>query len=1105
MSLQVWFRLFVAAVFATLAAGELELLTYANAVFGAPAARSSPPSVALPPFDASAPASFAFAGTLTPGSGTDELLAFSARASGVVRAFVDDHLVLDDSAAGCNRSLATWNAWPARANVSVPFRLEFTHRAADAACPAPVLQLLWEGNVTEPVPSSAFAPPPASGPRAELAALRARLYEPAVPWQTYWAPSMAAHALQPTGLLLQLSVGTVGGAYLGDVRVFPDLKPAWVRAGGHSFNGSDYTAMHVSRWLAGPSGAPLNATVSLFTTAVTAGGFPCAGTEGNGGPRCDLVALAACEGGDCGQLLLVVSASYAWSGQGGVACNATTLTATPAGFAPVTAFAATPPTEALGLRVHSAAFPSSALLLPFSTAASLPWPGPGGGANLSVAVVSTGALRAPDDAVALIAAARTRYDAGALPFGAVADLYEPMRAVLAWNTLYAHFVGVYTPVSRNWYAGDDIGTFVWDVYFAAVMMTTDSTDARARDLACMNVITTTLSRTMSGMVPNYISGQSGTYDRTEPAVGAWAVRVLRDRYSGAALAVDWLPELLLDALAAWNDWFHAARRNVGVLAALGADGLADAISLGSDDTSPPGLNTPHTLAAARYESGLDNSPQYDGDDGQCSGPTCPCTFNASNSLMNLYDVAFTTYHIVDADAIVDLAGPLNRSDVVPRMRERAQRAAAALNSAMYAPALGHGGTYANALLNGTFVPRWAPTVFSPMIAGIVPRERVDAMMALLGDPEYFCVNETHHGSGGPSSTILLTFGAPGAATTASCVSDACIIDAVLTNYGASPGLEGIVLSAAAGPSPTFAEPLNLYLAPSYGGASALATAALAPTDPAFSPARLEGYCAASASEATPVPLTLWSLPQEALPVAAPTDICSPMKGTDYVGYDLENKTTANVGACCAYCEATPGCVLWKWASGDARCYLKSGMVSPTPCPDCIVGTSLPPPRRSPAFVTCGSASCNASAAAAGFVPVGATPMCYSSAASTPLDWPCSVALPAIARTDAAFGDQTYWRGRAWAPQLFLVWLGLQRYADVPSAAAARATLVSMATRTFRRQLINFGQINENLDGLLGLGSDSGRADSYYHWGALNAFVSPPTLSLSTPTSQPTHP
>ena len=115
-------------------------------------------------------------------------------------------------------------------------------------------------------------------------------------------------------------------------------------------------------------------------------------------------------------------------------------------------------------------------------------------------------------------------------------------------------------------------------------------------------------------------------------------------------------------------------------------------------------------------------------------------------------------------------------------------------------------------------------------------------------------------------------------------------------------------------------------------------------------------------------------------------------------------------------------------------------------------------------------------------------MCFGAPVATPTDWPCLVPLPSMGRSDVAFPEQTYWRGRAWAPQTFLVFVGLARYADVPEADAARRTLVRMAAQVFLGQLEKFGQVNENLDGLLGLGSDSQRADSYYHWGALNGFV-----------------
>jgi len=73
----------------------------------------------------------------------------------------------------------------------------------------------------------------------------------------------------------------------------------------------------------------------------------------------------------------------------------------------------------------------------------------------------------------------------------------------------------------------------------------------------------------------------------------------------------WFVELLFPALVGWNDWSWRHRRSEGVLAAGETDGQVALISLGSDATVPPGQNAPHTLAAARYESGLDNSPMYD--------------------------------------------------------------------------------------------------------------------------------------------------------------------------------------------------------------------------------------------------------------------------------------------------------------------------------------------------------------------------------------------------------------------------------------------------------------------------------------------------------------
>jgi hypothetical protein len=179
-----------------------------------------------------------------------------------------------------------------------------------------------------------------------------------------------------------------------------------------------------------------------------------------------------------------------------------------------------------------------------------------------------------------------------------ARLFLPMRDVLAWNTVYTHALHVYTPVSRAWAQGDDGGTtFVWDVFFAAIMLGTDSASTRARDIAHANVITTVMSRTVTGMVPNYRTGKTCTYDRTEPMLGGWTLQILHEVFGD-----QWVADLLVPQLVRWNNWTWERRLAGGFLAAAGDPSFL--ISLGSDATSPAGLNTPHTLAAARYVRGM---------------------------------------------------------------------------------------------------------------------------------------------------------------------------------------------------------------------------------------------------------------------------------------------------------------------------------------------------------------------------------------------------------------------------------------------------------------------------------------------------------------------
>jgi hypothetical protein len=245
----------------------------------------------------------------------------------------------------------------------------------------------------------------------------------------------------------------------------------------------------------------------------------------------------------------------------------------------------------------------------------------------------------------------------------VADLALPLFDVLAWNTLFTTSLHVYTPVSRTFggSASDDAATtFVWDVFFAAVMFglagPEHASSLRARDIAYANIITMVFSRTATGMVPNYCNGQGGqtcTYDRTEPMVGSWSLQILHSVFGD-----DWPVQLLFPALLGWNQWTWDARIAEGSLGAGLPDGKTALISLGSDGPPlvPLGLNTPHTLSAARYESGLDNSPQYDGQlDGNEGYGLGPVRFNNTTNRMELYDVAFTAYHARDGQALLEMS------------------------------------------------------------------------------------------------------------------------------------------------------------------------------------------------------------------------------------------------------------------------------------------------------------------------------------------------------------------------------------------------------------------------------------------------------------------
>ena len=128
------------------------------------------------------------------------------------------------------------------AETPMPIRVHYARLCpAGAAGAAGALSLLWSsaaGGALTVIPAAAFSPA-LSGAQEAREAMRRRLYEPAVPWQTYVRSSMGAHTLQPSGLVVRLGLADLAGppatavSMDGGGEAAVTVAPELLGAGGH--------------------------------------------------------------------------------------------------------------------------------------------------------------------------------------------------------------------------------------------------------------------------------------------------------------------------------------------------------------------------------------------------------------------------------------------------------------------------------------------------------------------------------------------------------------------------------------------------------------------------------------------------------------------------------------------------------------------------------------------------------------------------------------------------------------------------------------------------------------------------------------------------------
>jgi hypothetical protein len=323
--------------------------------------------------------------------------------------------------------------------------------------------------------------------------------------------------------------------------------------------------------------------------------------------------------------------------------------------------------------------------------------------------IATGKRRTLATIEAIVERQRQAYEQSVASAGTAAPILDAIETTLGWDTIYEPDQRrVISPVSRVW--NQNWGGYVlfdWDTFFAATLASIGN-----RDLAYANAMEILREETPGGFVPNFARPGGGkSFDHSEPPVGAITVLGLYQQFNDRWFLADTFEPLL-----SWNRWWDQHRQIQGYLA-WGDDGKTDLTDL--DD----GFR--ETRQGAIYESGLDNSPMYDG-----------AVYNPQSHLLEMADVGLMSLYIADCDALARIANVLGRAAEARELRDRTARYRASL-ATLWSE---QDGIFLNKDLHtGQFSRRLSPTNFYPLLARAATPAQAQTMIQkhLLNPKEFW--------------------------------------------------------------------------------------------------------------------------------------------------------------------------------------------------------------------------------------------------------------------------------------------------------------------------------------------------------------------------------
>lgn len=282
-----------------------------------------------------------------------------------------------------------------------------------------------------------------------------------------------------------------------------------------------------------------------------------------------------------------------------------------------------------------------------------------------------------------------------------------------WNTLYAPSSDLIFPsdsrIDAHQWGGWIVGE--WDFFTTFLTSVEDVKETEAYVRAILG------SQTSTGMLPNMTSATATTTDRSNPPVGAFTVWKIYERWHNRNF-LEWA----YPRLKKFHEWWFADRGDGQPFRDGNRDGL---LEWGSDRGSSPTVGGRGMLQAAKWESGMDDSPMWD-----------DATYDEHTYTMTQNDVGLNSLYAADAECLAKIAMILGKDDEAQRFSEEYTHIKQLVETKLWNPA---DGIYESRLWDGSFSKRLSPTNFYPMFAGIATPEQAESMVNkhLLNPDEFW--------------------------------------------------------------------------------------------------------------------------------------------------------------------------------------------------------------------------------------------------------------------------------------------------------------------------------------------------------------------------------